>query len=141
MQTIEIKTLVDITNTNVARPNQGTQLEHDQYRNFVTLKQCAEIRSNILYDFSPEMQVVDVKDLGFGSKYKGKHAVWTFRFNPERTNVYVNDRDEIGGLLDDVQGVPVVEKLSETINIEKAIFELIDASSKNTIIKAIKGTI
>ena len=141
MQTIEIKTLVDITNTNVARPNQGTQLEHDQYRNFVTLKQCAEIRSNILYDFSPEMQVVDVKDLGFGSKYKGKHAVWTFRFNPERTNVYVNDRDEIGGLLDDVQGVPVVEKLSETINIEKAIFELIDASSKNTVIKAIKGTI
>jgi len=141
MQTIEIKTLVDITNTKIARPNQGTQLEHDQYRNFVTLKQCAEIRSNILYDFSPEMQVVDVKDLGFGSKYKGKHAVWTFKFNPERTNVYVNDRDEIGGLLDDVQGVPVVEKLTETINIEKAIFELIDASSKNTIIKAIKGTI
>ena len=141
MQTIEIKTLVDITNTKIARPNQGTQLEHDQYRNFVTLKQCAEIRSNILYDFSPEMQVVDVKDLGFGSKYKGKHAVWTFKFNPERTNVYVNDRDEIGGLLDDVQGVPVVEKLNETINIEKAIFELIDASSKNTIIKAIKGTI
>jgi hypothetical protein len=141
MQTIEIKTLVDITNTNVARPNQGTQLAHDQYRNFVTLKQCAEIRSNILYDFSPEMQIVDVKDLGFGSKYKGKHAVWTFRFNPERTNVYVNERDEIGGLLDDVQGVPVIEKLTETINIEKAIFELIDASSKNTVIKAIKGTI
>ena len=141
MQTIEIQTLIDITDTKVARPNQGTQLELEQYRNFVTLKQCIEIRSIISYDFSPEMQVVDIKDLGFGSKYKGKHAVWTFRFNPERTNVYVNDRDEIGGLLDDVQGVPVVEKLSETINIEKAIFELIDASSKNTIIKAIKGTI
>lgn len=141
MQTIEIKTLVDITNTNVARPNQGTPLKHDQFRNFVTLKQCAEIRSNILYDFSPDMHIVDVKDLGFGSKYKGKHAVWTFRFSPERAGVYVNDHGEIGCLLEDVQGVPFIEKLTETINIEKAIFELIDGSSKNTIIKAIKGII
>ena len=141
MQIIEIKTLIDITNTRVARPNQGTSLEHDQYRNFVTVKQCAELRSNISYDFLPEMQIVDVKDLGFGSKYKGRHAVWTFRFSPERTGVYTKSNDEIGCLYDDIQGVPVIEKLTETINIEKAIFELIDSSSKNTIIKAIKGTI
>jgi hypothetical protein len=141
MQTIEIKTLVDITNTNVSRPNQGTSLEHGQNRNFVTLKQCLELRSNIMYDFSPEMQVIDVKDLGFGSKYKGKHAVWSFRFNPERSGVYANDQGEIGCLYEDIHGVPVVEKLTETINIEKAIFDLIDASSKNTVIKAIKGTI
>ena len=141
MQTIEIKTLIDITNTNVSRPNQGTQLEMDQHRNFTTLKQCAELRSIITYDFSPELQVIDVKDLGFGSKYKGKHSVWTFRFSPDRSGAYANDDNDIGCLLDDVHGVPVVEKLTETINIEKAIFELIDASSKNTVIKAIKGTI
>lgn len=141
MQTIEIKTLIDITNTNVSRPNQGTQLEMDQHRNFTTLKQCAELRSIISYDFSPELQVIDVKDLGFGSKYKGKHAVWTFRFSPDRSGAYANDDNDIGCLLEDVHGVPVVEKLTETINIEKAIFELIDSSSKNTVIKAIKGTI
>jgi hypothetical protein len=141
MQTIEIKTLIDITNTNVSRPNQGTQLEMDQHRNFTTLKQCAELRSIISYDFSPDKEVVDVKDQGFGSKYKGKHAVWTFRFSPDRSGAYANDDNDIGCLLEDVHGVPVVEKLTETINIEKAIFELIDASSKNTVIKAIKGTI
>ena len=141
MQLIEIKTLVDITNTKVSRPNQGTQLEIDQHRNFTTLKQCAELRSIISYDFSPEMQVIDVKDQGFGSKYKGKHAVWTFKFSPDRSGAYANDDNDIGCLLEDVHGVPVVEKLTETINIEKAIFELIDASSKNTVIKAIKGTI
>ena len=141
MQIIEIKTLIDITNTNVSRPNQGTQLEMDQHRNFTTLKQCAELRSIISYDFSPDKEVVDVKDQGFGSKYKGKHAVWTFRFSPDRSGAYANDDDDIGCLLEDVHGVPVVEKLTETINIEKAIFELIDASSKNTVIKAIKGTI
>ena len=141
MQTIEIKTLIDITNTRVSRPNQGTQLEMDQNRNFTTLKQCTELRSIISYDFSPELQVIDVKDLGFGSKYKGKHAVWTFRFSPDRSGAYANDDNDIGCLLEDIQGVPFIEKLTETINIEKTIFELIDASSKNTVIKAIKGTI
>ena len=141
MQTIEIKTLIDITNTRVSRPNQGTQLEMDQHRNFTTLKQCAELRSIISYDFSPDNKVVDVKDLGFGSKFKGKHAVWTFRFSPDRTGAYAKGDNDIGCLLEDVHGVPVVEKLTETINIEKAIFELIDSSSKNTVIKAIKGTI
>ena len=141
MQTIEIKTLIDITDTKVARPNQGTTLEHDQYRNFVTLKQCVEIRSIISYDFSPEMQVIDIKDLGFGSTFKGKHAVWTFRFNTDRSDVYSDGIHELGCLYEDMQGVPIVKKLTETINIEKAIFDLIDASSKNTIIKAIKGTI
>ena len=141
MQTIEIKTLIDITETKVVRPNQGTPKEHDQHRNFVTLKQCVEIRSNITYDFIPTMEVVDVKDMGFGSQYKGKHAVWTFRFRPDLTGVYSDGRNEIGCLLEDVHGVPVIEKLTETINIEKAIFDIIDSLSKNTLIKAIKGNI
>jgi hypothetical protein len=141
MQTIEIKTLIDITETKVSRPNQGSALAHDQHRNFTTLKQCIEIRSNISYDFSPNMEIVDVKELGFGSKFKGKHAVWTFRFNPDRSGVYSDGSNEIGELFNDVHAVPVIEKLTETINIEKAIFDLIDSLSKNTIIKAIKGNI
>jgi hypothetical protein len=137
MQTIEIKTLIDITETKVSRPNQGSALAHDQHRNFTTLKQCIEIRSNISYDFSPNMEIVDVKELGF----KGKHAVWTFRFNPDRSGVYSDGSNEIGELFNDVHEVPVIEKLTETINIEKAIFDLTDSLSKNTIIKAIKGNI
>ena len=140
MQTIEIKTLIDITDTKVVRLNQGTQLEHDQNRNFVTLKQCVEIRSIISYDRGPSVEVVDVKDMGFGSKYKGKHAVWTFRFTPDRSGVYYNNGSDIGSLIDDVDGVPVIQKLKETINIEKAIFELKDLSTTNTIIKALQGT-
>jgi hypothetical protein len=140
MQTIEIKTLIDITDTKVVRLNQGTQFEHDQYRNFVTLKQCVEIRSIISYDNSPTMELVDVKDMGFGSKYKGKHAVWTFRFIPDRSGVYFSDGNDIGSLIGDVDGVPVIQKLKETINIEKAIFELTDSATTNTIIKALQGT-
>jgi hypothetical protein len=140
MQTIEIQTLVDITDTRVARPNQGTPLQHDQYRNFTTLRQCVEIRSIISYGASPTVETVDVKDLGFGSQYKGKHKVWTFRFYPDRSGAYFENNNEVGALLDDVNGVPVIQKLTETINMDTAMFELKNAATKNTIIKAIQGT-
>ena len=141
MQVIEIQTLVDITDTKVNRPRTGLQLEHDQFRNFTTLRQCVEIRSNIMYDTSPSSEVKDVKGLGFGTEYKGKHTVWTFRFTPDRTGAYVEGFNEIGALLDDVDQVPVIQKLTETINMDKAIFELKDPATKNTIIKALQGTI
>lgn len=141
MLIIEISTLVDITDTKINRPRQGLQFEHDQYRNFTTLKQCVEIRSNIIYETSPSMETKDIKEYGFGSKFKGKHKVWTFRFNPERSGVYIENDNEIGALINDLHGVPIIQKLSESINMEKAIFELKDPLTKNTIIKAIQGTI
>lgn len=139
MQTIEIQTLVDITDTKVARPNQGTVLQHDQFRNFTTLRQCVEIRSIISYDASPSVETVDIKDMGFGSKHKGKHQVWTFRFYPDRSGAYVEGNDEVGALINDVNGVPVIQKLTETINMDTAIFDVKDPANKNTIIKALKG--
>ena len=140
MDIIEIKTLIDITNTKVNRPNQGTQLEVDQQRNFVTLNQCVELRSVVFYNNKPSCETVDVKDLGFGSVYKGKHKIWTFIFNPDREGVYRDEAgNEIGFLLEDVHGVPVIKNLTETINIDKAIFDLKDSKFKNTIITALPG--
>jgi hypothetical protein len=141
MQVIEIKTLVDITDTKVNRPKAGLVLEHDQFRNFTTLKQCVEMRSNIIYDTPPTMEVVDVIDMGFGTKYKGKQQVWTFKFTPERSGTYVLGNNEVGSLIDDIDQVPIIQNLTETINMDKAIFELKDATTTNTIIKALQGTI
>lgn len=142
MDIIEIKTLIDITNTRVNRPNQGTQLEVDQQRNFVTLNQCVELRSVVFYNNKPTVETVDVKDLDFGSAYKGKHSVWTFVFNPDREGVYRDSEgNDVGFLLEDVHGVPVIKNLTETINIDKAIFDLKDSKFKNTIITALPGNI
>jgi len=142
MQIIEIKTLVDITNTKVTRLNQGTQLELDQCRNFITLLQCVELRSIVSYDSSPQHEAVDVKGMGFGSAFKGKHTVWTFRFSPDRVGAYVDETgNQAGVLIDDIHEVPVIKNLAETINIDKAIFNSKDSSSKNTIITALPGII
>jgi hypothetical protein len=142
MEIIEIQTLVDITNTKVARQNQGTQLAYDQNRNFVTLMQCIELRSVISYDHPPRVEKLDIKSLGFGSNFKGKHNVWTFIIIPDRVGVYTTiDGDPVGELLSDIDSVPIIKNLSETVNIDKAIFDCKDLASRNTIIKARQGTI
>lgn len=138
MEQIEIKTLIDVTNTKVQRPTQGTQFEQDQNRNFITLLQCLEIRSIVSYEHKPSFELVDVKGMGFGSAYKGKQMVWTFYVQPDRDGVYLDQTgNEVGTLLDDLHEVPVIKKLNETVNIDKAVFDTKDSSFKNTIIKAL----
>jgi hypothetical protein len=142
MQIIEIQTLIDITNTKVTRLNQGTQQQLDQNRNFITMMQCIEIRSVVQYDTPPQTETVDIKSLGFGTVYKGKQTVWTFRITPDRVGVWNDeDGDEIGELINDLHEVPVIKNLEETINIDKAVFDCKDSRFKNTIIKALKGAI
>lgn len=141
MQVIEIQTLIDISETKAVRPGQGSVVEQGQYKNFITLKQCLELRSNIMYETNASVETKDVKDLNFGNKFKGKHKVWTFRFTPERTGAYNDNGDDVGCLYSDLHEVPVIKNLTETINIEKAVFDVKDAAHKNTIIKALQGTI
>lgn len=142
MEIIEIQTLIDITQTKVNRLNQGTQLELDQNKNFITLSQCIELRSIVHYESGPSLEKVDIKSLGFGTQYKGKQNVWTFRFSPDRSGVYIDDKgDNLGFLINDLHEVPVIKNLTETINIDKAVFDLKDNQYKNTLIKAIQGTI
>jgi hypothetical protein len=139
MDIIEVRTLIDITNTKANRPTQGTQLQIDQQRNFITLMQCIEIRSIVSFDQSPVIEEnQDLKKLEFGSAYKGKHTVWTFRFATDRDSVYLDDTgNPIGCLLDDIHEVPVIKNLTETINIDKPIFDCKDHLLKNTIIKVV----
>ena len=109
MDIIEIKTLVDITKTGVYRSNQGSQLELDQNRNFTTMLQCLELRSIVGYANEPSSSMLDSKTWKFGSNFKGKHKVWTFEFNPDRTGAYLDDDSNyVGNLLKDLDQVPVI---------------------------------
>jgi hypothetical protein len=141
MEIIEIKTLVDITKTSATRANQGTALEYDQYRNFTTLMQCIELRCVVTYDDIPKVEELDLKNLDFGTSYKGKHQVWTFKFRPDRRAAYDDEINPVGLLINDLHEVPIIKSLTETINIEKAVFFTYDSQFKNTIITAHQGTI
>ena len=137
METIQIKTLVDITKPPVNRPGQGSILEQNQYKNWITLQQCIGLRSIIEFDNLPSSEIIDIKGIGFGSRYKGQHRVWTFEFNTDRTLSYDDEKGNIIGLLfEDLNNVPIIEKLTETINIKQAVFDLESPQNKNTIISA-----
>ena len=68
--------------------------------------------------------------------------MWSFEFTPDRQGVYTDsNNNEIGLLFNDLHAVPVLKNLSESINIGIAIFDLKDSKTKNTIVKALQGTI
>ena len=137
MEIIEIKTLVDITNTNVRRVNQGTQLQFSQFRNWTTLLQCISLRANIEYEYDPQYEELDIAGMGFGENYSGIHRVWTFRFRPDQISAYANNNDPILLLKDDLDSVPVIINLTETINIVNALFYISSRQLCNIIIKAL----
>jgi hypothetical protein len=142
MEFIEIQTLIDITMTRVTRLSQGTQLQLDQQRNFITLTQCIELRSIVSYDLGPTSEKKDIKNLGFGTNYKGKNIVWTFRFSPDRSGIYTDETgNPLGNLVNDLHEVPIIKNLTESINIDKPIFDIKDERFKNTIIKALPGIV
>jgi hypothetical protein len=134
MDSIEIRTLIDVTKTRAVRSTQGSKIEQDQYKNFQTLCQCLEIRSIIAYDYAPICELVDIKGMGFGTEYKGRHRVWTFRFTPDRVGVYDDGVSPTGNLEEDLDLVPIIKNLEETVNIDKAMFNCKDAKLKNIII-------
>lgn len=139
METIEIKTLIDVTDSGVRRLSQGTAQQVDQFKNWTTLKQCIELRSVVDYDYPPGVETVDVKGMGFGRAYKGAHAVWTWRLRPDRNQVYADETGPVGGLISDVDQIPIIQNLTETINIDKPVFNLTDPEFKNTTVKLLSG--
>ena len=139
MEVIELKTLVDITNTNVRRPGQGTEQELNQYKNWITLNQCIELRSVITFDSNPTVEKLDLKGLNFGTEFKGSHNVWTWRFYPDRANIFFNENSSLGLLINDLDQVPIIVNLSETINIVRPVFELTNNKLINTTLKIISG--
>jgi hypothetical protein len=74
---IRIKTLVDITRTDVRRKGQGDELKLNQQHNFQTLQQVIALRNLINLNDDPYLETRNVND-EFGTNYKGEHKVWTF---------------------------------------------------------------
>lgn len=137
MEVIEIKTLVDITNTNVRRINQGTQQELDQFRNWTTLLQCIGLRAIINYDRDPQSEIIDITRQGFGNEYQGKQRVWTFQLRPETIGAFADQKDPVGLLRKDLDKIPVILNLTETINTVRAMFDTVDVKFTNTVVKAL----
>lgn len=118
-----IKTLVDVTETNARR---GDGNLYKQHQNFMTLLQTIGIRAN-----PSNIKVVNEKQpitgLGFGTKFKGSQKVWTVTFEIEY------GATETDFLETDFDLVPVNINLDETAKFEKGIFFTKDKQFTNII--------
>jgi hypothetical protein len=137
MQRIKMTTLIDITCTNAKRPGQGDSLEINQYRNWTTVLQAIGLRALITYEHNPTLEERNIKDYGFGTKHTGKHRVWTLEFTTDRDDCYLEQGDNLHLLREDLHNVPVVKNLLETINIDRAIFDLKSETNCNTTVQLI----
>lgn len=112
----QITTLIDITKTN---PPRGTTdpTTIGQQSNYNTLIQTIGLRANIERSIDPVMTTGRLP-----VPFTGKGTSWTFIFETEHVNIFLKDDDPAGLLIDDLNGVPVVALLKNTVSIDPAVF-------------------
>ena len=135
MEKIQLRTLIDVTPTGVSRFQINKELEHNQQKNWITLLQAIELRSLIEFEQAAIGETLELRALGFGEKHRGIHAMWTLIFTTDRDGCYANEKSPIGLLMDDLHEVPIITNLSETINMNRPVFDTRSRFYRNTVIK------
>jgi len=114
--------LVDITATGVTRHMDPENIERNQQRNWETVLQCMNLRTQPLHIQKPQIYDIDLDALNFGDFYQGKHKVWIWTWAIEAAEVYDLPGKPMGGLHADFEQVPIITYLTETARFMLPIF-------------------
>ena len=88
----------------------------NEQRNWETIIQCISIRAQPILLTKPLItEVTGIGSKGFG--YSGKHKVWTFEFGFELADIYASAGDDVGLLKEQLDLIPIVSSLKETVNL------------------------
>ncbi len=115
MARYQIITVVDITRTNPTR-TETEPVTLGQQANFNSLVQAIGMRSNVTWIQDPELHN---GRLPIGP---GKAAHWIWQFDAEREDVFLNQGDDVALLVNDLDGVPIVDQLNNTVELTPAVF-------------------
>lgn len=114
--------LVDITPTGVTRSTDPDSLERNQQRNWETVLQCMNLRTQPHHIQAPMVATVDLEAFDFGDMYTGSHRVWQWLWAVEKEEVYDLPNKPLGGLQQDFEQVPIITYLTETARFMLPIF-------------------
>ena len=149
---ITVYTLIDITQTGVVAPyrsdlpafkddaniivsnEKSWNKSRNQQSNCETLIQTISLRGNPMYIEKPRKYTVDnIKQLGFGSAFKGKHVFWSISFSVEQIGLYYEQGSDesLSGLRNDFTNVPIITNLTETIKLKTPIWNALNPQNKN----------
>lgn len=116
MARYKITTLVDITRTNPSRAETDV-LKIAQQANFNSLIQAIGLRANPTWLSDPKKVEGRLPE-----PFNGKGTYWIWEFESEREDVFLKDTDPVALLVDDLHGVPVITDLTNSIDINPAVF-------------------
>ena len=125
---LKVYTLIDITETKSYR-SADQKLNHQQ-ANFMTFLQTLMLTMNFFYDKAPTLIKCDekkLKELGFGTDYKGSHNVWCLEARVDEGRQV----PDVETLQNDFDLVPVIPNLNETILINNNVFRAKDKKARN----------
>lgn len=118
MPRYKIITLVDITRTSAGKMD-PSELKIKQQQNFNSLRQAIELRSNVSWATDPKHYSGSLP-----LPLEGKADHWVWEFDVEREDTFLKDKDPVGLLLDDLNGVPIIDGLNNTAVIDPAAFQI-----------------
>ena len=116
MARFQIITLVDITQTNPHRSETDQHLLSQQ-ANFNSLVQAIGLRANVVWISSPKE-----KNGALPKGIDGKAVYWTWTFDVERDDVFLKDGNSVALLIDDLNGVPIIPNLNNSVELDPACF-------------------
>ena len=116
MARFQIITLVDITRTNPTRA-ETNKLKLAQQANFNSLIQAIGLRANVVWASRPKEQ-----NGALPKGLDGKAVYWSWTFDVERDDVFLKDGDSVALLVDDLNGVPVIPELNNSVELDPACF-------------------
>ena len=117
MQLFKLVSVVDITRSRPSR-SETDHLKLGQQANFNSLIQAIGIRSNVEWDQDPVCLTGRLPN-----DIEGAATHWVWEFSVERDFVFRLGDDPVGLLLDDLQGVPVINQLNNSVDITPSIFQ------------------
>lgn len=117
MQYFRIKTLVDITKTNVQK-EWIDPFKKKQQDNYQTLLQALEMRANIFPSGVPKEDIIDWSIHGHGKKER----TWVWNFYTEQDDIFLLDENPVGWMLNDIDFVPFNIECNETAKFKQAYF-------------------
>ena len=107
-------TLIDVTKTDVTKYTPELERMRNKQRNWETVVQVLGLRSQIMGIRQLKTETVDLSGYQFGDEYTGRHRVWTFEFEVEFENLYLQNHDPYGTLKSDFSHTPIILGLDET---------------------------
>jgi hypothetical protein len=123
-------TLIDITKTDITNYTPELERMRNKQRNWETVMQVLGLRTQIMSSKQLTTETKDLSNFEFGKNYSGRQRVWTFEFEVEFENLYLQDHDPHGTLKNDFAHTPVILGLDETATPPMPLFYT-SGSSKN----------